>query len=416
MPNLTKRTVDAAKPTSKKHFLWDSKLKGFGLQVMPSGAKTLVVQYRTHEGRSRRMSLGKYGELTPDQARGLATNVLATVRNGDDPLLKRENKRIAPTVNVLLDVYMSKHVQVHNKPKTMKDIERLLRRCVRSRLGHMKLSSVRRQDIAKLHHALRATPRQANQVLAVLSKAFNLAEVWGLRPEHSNPVRLVKRYKENERDRFLSEEELQRLGRTLELADQEGLPWIIKAGKRTAKHLPKDAAKRKTPVNPRALCCLRLLFYTGARLSEIATLKWKHIDFELATFALPSRKGDERKPHPVSSSAIEILSEFPRVDGSPYVLPGCKDPTQPISIEVIENAWQRIRIHANIPDVRIHDLRHTVGTFAAQAGSNAFLISHLLRHRNVTITNRYVNHDAHPIRVLSEAIGERIEAGLQGEE
>ncbi|KZK93261.1 MULTISPECIES: integrase family protein [unclassified Pseudovibrio] len=273
MPNITKRTVDAASPAHKKQFLWDSKLKGFGLQVMPSGAKTFIVQYRTHEGRSRRMSLGRYGELTPDQARDLATNVLATVHKGDDPLLKRENKRTAPTVNVLLDTYMSKHVQVHNKPKTMKDIERLLNRCVRSQLGYMKLNSVRRQDIAKLHHSLRATPRQANQVLAVLSKAFNLAEVWGLRPEHSNPVRLVKRYKENERDRFLSKEELRKLGRTLELAEHEGLPWIIKAGKDTAKHLPKDIAKRKTPINPRALYCLRLLLYTGARLSEITTLK-----------------------------------------------------------------------------------------------------------------------------------------------
>ncbi|KZK95083.1 hypothetical protein PsAD46_00853 [Pseudovibrio sp. Ad46] len=218
MPNITKRTVDAARSASRKHFLWDSKLKGFGLQVTPSGAKTFIVQYRTHEGRSRRMSHGKYSELTPDQARDLATNVLAKVHNGDDPLLMRESKRSAPTVNVLLDTYMSKHVQVHNKPKTMKDIERLLKRCVHSRLGQMKLNSVRRQDIVKLHHSLRATPRQANQILAVLSKVFNLAEVWGLRPEHTNPVRLVKRYKENGRDRFLSEEELQRLGRTLELA------------------------------------------------------------------------------------------------------------------------------------------------------------------------------------------------------
>ena len=113
MPNITKRTVDAASPASKKQFLWGSKLKGFGLQVMPGGAKTFIVQYRTHEGRSRRMSLGRYGELTPDQARDLATDVLAKVRNGDDPLLKRENKRSAPTVNGLLDVYMSKHVQVH---------------------------------------------------------------------------------------------------------------------------------------------------------------------------------------------------------------------------------------------------------------------------------------------------------------
>ncbi|WP_208996483.1 DUF4102 domain-containing protein [Pseudovibrio ascidiaceicola] len=169
------------------------------------------------------MSLGKIGELTPNQARDLATGVLAKVRNGNDPLLKRENKRFAPTVNALLDTYMSKHVPVHNKPKTMKDIERLLKRCVRSRLGQMKLNSIRRQDIAKLHHSLRPTPRQANQVLAILSKAFNLAEVRGLMPEHSNPVRLVKRYKENRRGRFPSEEELQRLGCTLELAEHEGI-------------------------------------------------------------------------------------------------------------------------------------------------------------------------------------------------
>ncbi|SFT37580.1 Phage integrase family protein [Pseudovibrio denitrificans] len=129
-------------------------------------------------------------------------------------------------------------------------------------------------------------------------------------------------------------------------------------------------------------------------MSEIATPKWEHIDFELVTIALRSRKGDERKPHPVSASVIDIFSNIPREDGSPYVLLGCKDPTQPISIELIENARQRIHIHANIPDVRIHDLRYTVGTLAAQAGSNAVLISHLLRHRNVTIINRYVNHDA----------------------
>ncbi|AEV37614.1 Phage integrase [Pseudovibrio sp. FO-BEG1] len=111
--------MDAASPASKKRLLRDSKLKGFGLQVMPSGAKTFIVQYRTHEGRFRRMSLGRNGELTPDQARDLATDVLAKVRNGDDPLLERENKRPAPIVNHLLDTYMSKHVQVHNMPKTM---------------------------------------------------------------------------------------------------------------------------------------------------------------------------------------------------------------------------------------------------------------------------------------------------------
>ncbi|SDR36434.1 site-specific integrase [Pseudovibrio sp. Tun.PSC04-5.I4] len=414
MPNITKRTVDAAKPIGKKYFVWDGKLKGFGLQVMPSGIKSFIVQYRTLEGRSRRMSLGKYGELTPDQARGLGTDVLAKVRNGEDPTANRKTIRAAPTVNDLLDMYIAEHVQVHNKPRTMRDITRLVTQNIRPQLGQMKLGSVMRPDISKLHRSMKATPRQGNHVLAILSKAFNLAEVWGLRPEHSNPVRLIKRYKENERDRFLSDEELRRLGQTLELAKNEGLPWIIKAKPETAKHLRKDIEKRRTPISPMTFFCLRLLLYTGARLSEIATLEWKHVDFELGTIALPSRKGDGRKPHPVSANVLDILAEIPRIDTSPFVLPRISDPQRHTSVEVIESAWQRVRHHAGIPDVRIHDLRHTVGTFAAQAGSNAFLISHLLRHRNVTITNRYVNQDAHPIRMLSETVGERIEAGLRG--
>ena len=131
---------------------------------------------------------------------------------------------------------------------------------------------------------------------------------------------------------------------------------------------------------------------------------------------MPSKKGDDRKPHLVSGNVLDILSDIPCLDGSSYVLARINDPTRHITKELVENAWQRVRHHADIPDVHIHDLRHTVGTFAAQSGSNAFLISHLLRHRNVTITNRYVNHDAHPIRVLSETVGERIEAGLKGRE
>ncbi|WP_209000774.1 tyrosine-type recombinase/integrase [Labrenzia sp. DG1229] len=91
------------------------------------------------------------------------------------------------------------------------------------------------------------------------------------------------------------------------------------------------------------------------------------------------------------------------------------DPKRHISKEVLENAWQRVRAHARLENVHLHDLRHTFGTFASQAGSNAFMISHLLRHKNVTITNRYVNPDADPIRALSETIGSRIEAGLKGE-
>lgn len=257
------------------------------------------------------------------------------------------------------------------------------------------------------------TPRQANHVRAVMSKAFNLAEIWGMRPEQSNPVRLTQKYKENERDRFLSAEELSRLGATLEEARANGLPWIIKAV--GSKHLPTDIENRRAAINPMILECVYLLLLTGARLSEILELRWDHVEFEAGTIALPSRKGDGRKAHPVGTGVLAILAEIDRIDGCTFVLPSPTDIKKHLSKSVMENAWRRIRHHAGLEDVRLHDLRHTVGTYASQEGSDSFQISHLLRQKNVSVTSRYVNPDADPIRAISNRIGDRIEAGLRGE-
>ena len=416
MPKITKRLVDATKPGSKRFYIWDDELRGFGLLVLPSGVKSFVVQYRTVSGRSRRCTLGRYGVLTPNEARDRAGEVLSVVAKGGDPAADRQALKVAPDMNELMDRYIKDHAEVHNAPTTRVEVIRLVDRHIRPRLGKHKVSAINRQDISKLHRAMASTPRQANFVLSVLSKAFTLAEAWGLRPEQSNPVRLVKRYKENERERFLSTEELSALGRSLEQAKKEGLPWTIRASGKTAKHLPKDAQSRRAAVNPTAIAALKLLLFTGARLSEVLELRWEHVDFDTGTIALPSRKGDGRKAHPVSSGALAVLSELLRIDGSPYVFPSPTVPSkQHLSKSVMENTWQRIRSHADLNDVRLHDLRHTVGTYAGQAGSNAFLIAHILRQRNVAITNRYVNPDADPIRAASDAVSERIAAGLKGE-
>lgn len=192
------------------------------------------------------------------------------------------------------------------------------------------------------------------------------------------------------------------------------MPWTVKATGEDAKRLPADPDKRRTVVNEMALAAIHLLLFTGARLSEILELRWDHVDMSRGTIALPSRKGDGRRAHPVSTGTLTILESLSAQTHSPFVLPRANDPTRHISKEVLENAWQRVRAHAGLKDVRLHDLRHTVGTVASQAGSNAFMIAHLLRHRNVAITNRYVNPDADPIRMLSETVSSQIEAGLRG--
>jgi len=304
MPNITKRLVDATRPRAGNVFIWDSDLKGFGLRVLPSGVKSFVLQYRTEAGRSRRMTLGKFGALTPDQARKLAQARLAQIADGGDPLAERQAVKAAPDMNALLERYLKDHVRVHNAPRTQAEVSRLVEQIIRPSLGRLKVASVTRQDVTRLHRGLAETPRQANIVLSVLSKVFNLAETWGMRSEQSNPARRIQRYKEVERERFLDGNELGRLGQALDEAETEGLPLIIKA--KGSKHLPRDVAKRRTLVDPMALAGVRLLLFTGARLSEILELRWEHVDFEAGTIALPARKGTGRKPHPVSTGALAL--------------------------------------------------------------------------------------------------------------
>ena len=412
MPNLTKRYIDALAPTSAPVFHWDSGLKGFGLRQFPSGVKTFVFDYRNGDGRKRRVTVGRFGALTVEEARTLARGLAGRVAKGDDPAATLRERRQAPTVSELLDDYVAKHLEVANAPGTRRTAKAAVESHIRPALGALKAASVTRQDVLKLRRKMEATPRLANLTLAVLSKTFSLAEEWGYRPEGSNPCRRVPRYEENERERFLAADELARLGAAIVEAETMGLPWRENEGVK-AKHRPKPE-NRRTAVNARALTAIKLLLLTGARLSEILELRWEHVDFERDALALPSRKGGTRRPHPVGTIALAILADIPRVEGSPWVLPAPLDPGAPLSPSVASHAWQALRERAGIADVRLHDLRHTAGTFVSQSGANAFLVRDFLRHKTIAITNRYANRDADPIRDLAESLGDRVAAGLNG--
>ena len=217
---ITKRTVDRITGDGSDKFYWDDDLPGFGLRVRASGRKYYVVQFRAN-GRLRRMTLGRHGAVTPETARRRAMALISEAKGGKDPAALRDKGRKAATMKVLGKRFLEEYVPVHCKPSTAYEYQRSVKFFIDPRIGTRKVTEIQRSDIAELHHGMRETPYQANRTLGVLSKMFNLAELWGLRPDGSNPCLHVKRYKEEKRERFLNAEEFTRLGWVLDeiLAD-----------------------------------------------------------------------------------------------------------------------------------------------------------------------------------------------------
>lgn len=296
--------------------------------------------------------------------------------DGKDPAEARDEARAVLTVEDLADRYLSDHVNVRNRPSTQREVKRLVYKRIKPRLGHLPVKKISRSDIGAFHHALRETPTEANRVLAALSKMFNLAELWNLRPDGSNPCRLVSRFKENSRERFLSQEELRLLGVVL------------------------DSAGKSSRYHPSAINAIRLLVFSGLRVSEALALRWEDLDVKAGTLHIREAKGGPRF-HSVGNQSLALVNGLDRA--SEWVFPAITKKGH-LSINTIEKIWKRVRDEAGFPDVRLHDLRHGVGTAAGRTGANAFLIKDKLGHRNVATTSIYVNRDAAPLRALSDAV------------
>jgi len=400
MPNLTKRYVESLAAGSKNAVYFDDKLSGFGVRVMRTGRRFYFVQYRNSHGRTRWFTIGEHGKITVDDARIKARRIWQAVLDGADPAGERAAFRVAPTVNDLFDRYISEHVNEKNRPRTQVAFKGIVDRDLRPALGRLKVAAVTRQDIDRMHSARSGTPRQANLILAVCSKAFSLAERWGMRPDGSNPCSKIERYRENHRERFLSADELQRLGATLRDAVTVGLRSNESGRRALYKHTTAAA--------------IELLLFTGCRLSEVLTLRWEQVDFDAGMIKLLETKSGRPQVVVLNAAARQVLRSLSTQDGSPWVLPSTSKAGDHISKAGLSAAWARVREAAGIPDVRLHDLRHTVGTYAGQSGANAFLVRDLLRHKSLAMTARYVNRADDPVRTLSDQVGARIAASLSG--
>lgn len=360
MPKLSKRTVDSAKPGKKEYFVWDSEMRRFGLRVLPTGRKTYVIHYRKN-GRYRRLTIGPHGVLTPSEARDLAREHLVDVARGGDPSQKRKIERRAPTVAALGARLIEEHAVVRLKPTTQREYERAVRLFINPAMGNLKVSEVTRRDVAQLHHQMRHIPYQANRVLGVMSKMFNMAEIWGLRPDGSNPCRHIAKYPERKRERFLSSDELKTLAAVLEQTEFEG----------SESHA--------------AVTAIRLLVLTGCRLRVIQTLRWDYIDGSY--IVLPDSKTGPRRI-PITPAIRQVFATVNRDKGNPYVIQG-KLPGSHLTD--LQHPWRRIRERADLTDVRIHDLRHTYASHAIAAGMSLPLVGKLLGHTQVQTTARYAH-------------------------
>ncbi len=287
---LTARTVLAARPRT---IAWDAEVKGFGLRVMRSGARFFVLKYRFGT-RQRWFTIGQHGSpWTAEKARARAIELLGLLAKGQDPAAQRDRHKANPTVRVLTNRYLTEHVQIALKASSAHEYRRVIERFIIPELGNMRTADVTTDHVARLHRSLKATPRQANIVLQVASKMFELAERWGDRPVGTNPCRHVVRFKEVSRDRFLSEAEIARLGDVLrqcergwteaelEAHQQQCVSEILADGRtpsEAAQEVRSRMPDRLTPEHPSVVPALRLLLLTGARLSEVLTVTWQMVD------------------------------------------------------------------------------------------------------------------------------------------
>ncbi len=417
MPKLSKRTVDAIRPdregcerpdrNGREVFVWDTgdgALKGFGVRMMPSGTGSYFIQYRTKEGRTRRLAIGKVGVLTPDEARVIARDKLKEVETGSDPSAERHRaRREALTVAALADLYLAEGPAAKpNKKASSWGTDRSnIERHVKPLLGRKLAAALTHDDVVRFQRDVAAGkskadiktrkrgraivdggPGTAARSLAVLGAMLE----WAAHPDRrlipANPARGVKLLKGGKRERFLSEAELAALADAL------------------------AAMEAEHRLSSTATAAIRLLLLSGCRKSEILALRWEWVDIERGVLRLPDSKTGA-KAVPLAAAAVKLLAELPH--GGAFVLPAAKGAGHYTGLQ---KDWERVRVRARLAGVRVHDLRHSFASFAVADGNSLYLIGKVLGHKQARTTEIYAHLADYPIRAVADRTAARIAAAM----
>jgi integrase len=370
---LTKDAIERAKGPEagrKERFIRDDVVRGLGVRITASGAKSFIFEARI-KGRPRRLTLGQWPDLNVALAREKALEIRTAIAKGGDPhAAHRADKREA-AFGDLAERYMTEYARLHKKPRSIADDEYYLLHYIPQSWRTRRLSDISRPDVERLHASLGQERGHyaANHAVRLLRHMLNRALDWEMF-RGANPAARIKLFREDKRERFLSPEELQRVNTAL--LEEPDWRW-------------------------RAYFPLALML--GTRKSELMAMRWADIDMERRTWRIPQTKAGNSHLLPLPGPVLAALSGLPSRGKSDWVFPG--DGAAGHIVEPAK-AWQRVRTRAGVADVRIHDLRHTLASWLVAQGFNLPLIGRALNHTQTATTARYAHLALDPVRAALE--------------
>ena len=368
---LTDRRVDTLKPRRSAYDLRDRELTGFGVRVLPSGAKRYFI-HSQHDGRRIWELVGHAEALNVDEARDQARALLAAIRNGNG------DEAAAPsaiTFETVADEVFRRYAR-NWKPSTLKVNRNYYRNHILPWFKGHSITDISVHDVRRWFASMHNTPVSADRSAPILSVIMRQAEIYGFRPEGTNPCVGIRRYRRKGRERFLSTAELRRLGEVL---------------------------ARHEADHPQAVAIVRLLLLTGCRKGEIVSLKWRF--YREGKLFLPDSKSGPRTVW-LSSAARAILDGLPRK--AIWVFPSPQT-NGFLTASRTDELWYRVRAEADLCDVRLHDLRHTYASIAMAQGETVLTIGRLLGHRDPETTLKYMHLSDATVREAVDTVGTVLE-------
>lgn len=398
--------MDAPAP-NKTTFYFDTDLSGFGLYRTPSNVGTYFAEYRpVAGGNKKRVKLGRVGILKANDAREAARKTIANAALGKDLAKDRALERASLTVQNLVEKYIDEFVSQKKKASSADFYRTMLRKHIVPKLGSSKAVTLTRIDIQRAHTAMSKTAKiSANRSMKLLSAAFNWGSKNGHVTEGFNPASGIVLNEENERERFLSEAEMVRLGEAMHEAETIGLE--VNAG--NAKHSPKG---QRVKMSVAVTGAFRLYMLTGCRLREILHLRWSDLDLDRGIAFLPDSKVGKRTIL-LSTAAVSVLQDIPRI--GIYVIASETAGTENEKPRAdLKRPWASITKRAGLEGLRIHDLRHSFASVGAWSGLGLPVIGKLLGHADVKTTARYAHIADDAARRGADVIAEQIAAKIGG--